>query len=1468
MPNINRIRVNNVKYNFGTQCYDDFTMKMYGRNTLYDLANGGGKSVLMLLLMQNLIPNCTLDEKQPIEKLFRTGSKNTTIHSLVEWRLDEVEGGYRYMTTGFCARKARDNEDGDSQIKESAAIEYFNYCILYNEYNQNDIINLSLSDKEERITYLGLKNYLKALAHKDYSLEVMVFERKGEYQRYISRYGLYESQWEIIRGINETEGHVRTYFENNYKTTRKVVEDLLIEEIIEKAYYVKTEKDKGEEDIAKTLVDIKDKLVELSKKKNDIQNYDRQIELINVLIARVTSFLSLYEDKEKVSNILGNVYVTSKAYVEDNEKQLSLLQQKKEDKEKETEVAKKRIDTLKIIKDNYKLDGYKEDIDKLQSVLANNKSEMEELERQLQYKESVNDYIAYLEDKKQVEENEAIIKATRDMDGNGSDEMVFYAAAKKLINDRNSKEYKLQLEKAKVTLETVKKELEISKSLQTKTKVALEVYRGKKENTEEEIGKLRESIKTQNGDTNILLFKDVDAIIGEHNKTIDSCKKDIGELEADISKGWEESTSIDYEITSIKEKLDKVKTDILDNQDRLEVYRNNYDKINHMLKLYDVSDIYKLLPVINEKYVNYVIELHKKEKELEALHKRLKEINDNQLVSVTKGVKAVKEYIETRHGIYIMLGADYISALDNAAKIEILEKYPLLPYGIITEDYAALMEDRNLPNIDTGDIPVPIYDRQAIDNPLGEKSGKGHVIYVAKDGEYFTREDVLASKKKEYEAKLQDISDVISRLKEVGDTYNEDIAYVTKLTDKDFVNAEERETSLKGMESNLNTQLEKLQGRSISLNGKLSEDKVKLSAKKEELNSLISKSGMLEHMAVLSRQLDEENVKLKSYEEEIERLGELEIKTDNEVSHLTFTHMDILNEVKGIEEKLSLMEKDWETYYQEYYVSVEPPAEYKNMPESKIDAQYKALYGVVKNSTVVLEDKRKLIDTLKVSMNRSLKAILKRGIMIEDLKEQATTTGLYAVEEEVLSEFSREIAALSTKEAQLNNEYHNLNRIFDKLSGSIENSVKILEEKYGTMERIDISLEEAKAALEKGDNVLKTIMSEYKELEAEYGRCVKENAMMIDLYKDVKRIVDTTGITLDNAQMVYGDKEELRNQYEDSILVYDKSVKALEKARTELLNYKTKTADTLNQMQVYELARVIANDVIVPDNYSDAQKLLNDLNDITAFVVLEKQRVEKGIEDMEYIKSSFEKQCIERCSDVKTELDKLPKLSHIILDGEAIQMVGLTIPYIKEEFYEQKMSEYIDDVVVKADKYETSEDKMKYIRQRLALKKLFSVIVTDMNNIKLSLYKRERIKEQSRYLKYEEAVGSTGQSQGIYIQFLVSIINYVSGIYATGEETGGLKKTIFIDNPFGAAKDVYIWEPIFELLKVNNVQLIVPARGATPAITGRFDVNYILGQQLVGDKQQTVVIDYRSQVDQEEIEYRPLGYDQVSFDFI
>lgn len=60
----------------------------------------------------------------------------------------------------------------------------------------------------------------------------------------------------------------------------------------------------------------------------------------------------------------------------------------------------------------------------------------------------------------------------------------------------------------------------------------------------------------------------------------------------------------------------------------------------------------------------------------------------------------------------------------------------------------------------------------------------------------------------------------------------------------------------------------------------------------------------------------------------------------------------------------------------------------------------------------------------------------------------------------------------------------------------------------------------------------------------------------------------------------------------------------------------------------------------------------------------------------------------------------------------------------------------------------------------------------------------------------------------------------------------------------------------------------MPARGATPAISGRFDVNYILGQKLMGNKQQTVVMEVRSQVAAEQVEFKKIEHEQLGFELL
>ena len=354
---------------------------------------------------------------------------------------------------------------------------------------------------------------------------------------------------------------------------------------------------------------------------------------------------------------------------------------------------------------------------------------------------------------------------------------------------------------------------------------------------------------------------------------------------------------------------------------------------------------------------------------------------------------------------------------------------------------------------------------------------------------------------------------------------------------------------------------------------------------------------------------------------------------------------------------------------------------------------------------------------------------------------------------------------------------------------------------------------------------------------------------------------------LKKTDIKYQDYNNLNKEYEQTAKEYSAILKLEYKKTDEFFKYKSKLIDSLKSYNAEDLAVQISMSVNMPKDEQQTSALIASLDETNSYIELEKTRVHKGIEDMERIKDNFENRCIQTCSNIRTELERLPKLSHIKMDKEDISIIGLNIPYVKESVYKERMSEYIDETIEAAESFKDPEERFRYIRNRLTWKRLFSVIVTDMNSIRINLYKRERIKDQSRYLRYEEAVGSTGQSQGIYIQFLIAIINYISNIN-TVMDGGIVGNTIFIDNPFGAAKDIYIWEPIFKLLKANHIQLIVPARGATPAITARFDVNYILGQKMADNRQQTVVVDYYSNVKQQELEYTRMNYEQASFDFL
>ena len=191
--------------------------------------------------------------------------------------------------------------------------------------------------------------------------------------------------------------------------------------------------------------------------------------------------------------------------------------------------------------------------------------------------------------------------------------------------------------------------------------------------------------------------------------------------------------------------------------------------------------------------------------------------------------------------------------------------------------------------------------------------------------------------------------------------------------------------------------------------------------------------------------------------------------------------------------------------------------------------------------------------------------------------------------------------------------------------------------------------------------------------------------------------------------------EELLRRYEQMQSQYFAKRDAFEKD-------KAKAVSELHQLGAEGLAAELREHLSLPENAEAAGRVMQEIEETIALIRIEKERVGKNMEDLVSIKDSFESQCLQICQNIRMELDKLPNMSAIVMDNEQIQMGGLTIPFVIENFYKVKMSAYIDDIVNQSDTLGTQEEKMRYIRQQLAWKRLFSVIVTDMNAIRLRLF--------------------------------------------------------------------------------------------------------------------------------------------------
>ncbi len=1456
MPHINRIRVNNVKYNFGTQFYDDFMMRFSCKNTIYDLANGGGKSVLMLLLLQNLIPNCTLDEKQPVEKLFRTASGSNTIHSLIEWKLDSCyrKENYKYMTTGFCARKGKDTEE--DAVREAANIEYFNYCIFYREFGDNDIKNLPLSKDGIRITYNGLKSYLRDLEKKDHGVEVHIFERKGDYQNFISQYGLFESEWEIIRGINKTEGHVRAYFENNYKTGRKVVEDLLIEEIIRKSFHNQIGSSFEDEGMARTLLDIKDKIIELSRKKEQINTFDRQIGLMEELSAKVLSFKEYQGEKDDLKNQLFHKLAVCRKLSETLQTELAENSSEREKAETAYAGEDKQILIARILDDRKELVKLKSLVEEFSQKINGLVLEENELNKQIQLAESIDAY----EEMKKYQDLKQEVQLSMDNSLRGSSEVYTeihgLAAKAHLLIEEKRQLLKEQLKEAVLAEQDARAEYERVKNVKADTDIKAAVLESRLNTCNDEIIPLEEELNSLTRENGVLIadnvFEDIEkikSIIAEQESDISAKQVHIKELSDKMENLQKCRMELQTEEKVISMELEKL-------QKMLENSENTVEKVNSLAAVYGETDIKKLTSVIYNMYKNTVSQGVELDLRIHSLKEYISNLSEGRYVLDGEQYRQVEQYLFDNYGEDVLYGYNWYATLPASQQRDVARRIPFLDYSFVIQgDFQRIRNDRNLQNFVHCSYIVPIISEMILRDTRHASSAE-YMVFGTRDLSFLMDQGQVYAELEQVKNELEGLNEDYRNLKRKQGVLWEDYLYMLEYSGRNDENVQKELQQLMNRKQEIKEEDTALAEKLEAVRQSYMEEEDSVKTGQRFVEESRKRLQIFEKIQSVNFALKEKYRMKKELADACEKAGSLGNQYAAAVRKNDVLYQEQKERCNHIKEMSEELELQWRETFAPYYTQ-EAEAIEENIPYDKLLVRFHGLVSALHNENADVSDKKTLMQAYDDNILKAAGEIKKRGFTVEEIiSRQSMDRPNAARINERLSEIHKELSLLRQEnEAQ--------NAQMNRMDGSLAHARGVIEEKYGEFSFFEC--ENTVQFIAEHTKAKKALHDRIAEIDHQDKKINRQISDVSVIERDIERMMRNAGVAVpENISLPKQVTMENLNGYETVQKAYDKLIRNEYKRREDFLKEKRRIMDMLKECNAFELADEIDRSVEIPDSVYEIDEMAKNIKGTCDCIVLEKERVGKGIDDMERIKDSFENRCIQTCTNIKAELDRLPKLSKITLDNEVISMIGLSIPYVKEEFYKERMAAYINDTVAFTESFKTDEERISYIKNRLSWKKLFSVIVTDMNGIKLNLYKRERIKDQSRYLRYEEAVGSTGQSQGIYIQFLVAIINYISNINAAGKEVSAIGKVVFIDNPFGAAKDIYIWEPIFKLLKTNHVQLIVPARGATPAITGRFDVNYILGQKMVNGRQQTVVVDYRSQVQNEEMEYTRFDYTQES----
>ncbi|MDD2553458.1 MAG: hypothetical protein PHP51_02655, partial [Desulfotomaculaceae bacterium] len=301
MPRINRIRIVNFSYNNDSRRILDETFNFHGgENALLNLANGGGKSVLVQLFLQPVVPGVKIQGRN-IAGFFR--KKKLPAYIMIEWKLDGA-GGYLLTGIGMVSAEAPGAEDEKNRVR------YFTFTSKYTSANAFDIAHIPFVNRDGGV--LEVKPFREAREmmtdkeRKDrFAFRCFSGDDGEHYARHLAEFGIVRDEWKnVIAKINDGEGGLEEIFQR-YKNSGQLLNDWVIKTVEKSMFRNKSESRRLEEMLESLVQEVVENERFIVKKKlleSFLGSFREQVEALAGLLQGI-------EGQKKLSGKLAALYV-------------------------------------------------------------------------------------------------------------------------------------------------------------------------------------------------------------------------------------------------------------------------------------------------------------------------------------------------------------------------------------------------------------------------------------------------------------------------------------------------------------------------------------------------------------------------------------------------------------------------------------------------------------------------------------------------------------------------------------------------------------------------------------------------------------------------------------------------------------------------------------------------------------------------------------------------------------------------------------------------------------------------------------------------------------------------------------------------------------------------------------------------------------------------------------------------------